>query len=112
MLASGKLKHRAMLQKRVTTQDATTGLLVEAWEDVCKIWCAIEPLSARAVVFSQAEQKPVDTRITLRYRADVQQFASRIYYNREIYKITSVLADKDSGKEYLTLLAIKGLDNE
>jgi SPP1 family predicted phage head-tail adaptor len=107
-LSSGKLRHRVQLQRSVQVQDPVTGDLSSSWVDVAKVWAAVEPLSAREFTASSAVQSAITTRITIRYR---QVDASmRILHLGRIYNIEGVLADKDSGLEYLTLPCSEGVN--
>lgn len=110
LLNSGKLRHRLILQNPVETQDAETGEALITWQDVATLWAAIEPLSAKEFVVSQAEDSKVSARITIRYRSGVNA-AMRFYHEAKdaYYNIEGVLSDKDSGLEYITLPVSEGL---
>lgn len=106
---AGRLRHRVSLQEQVETRDNETGAVIVAWQEFGKAWSAIEPLSAREFVASQAVQSEVVARITMRYRSDVTA-KNRIVHNGRVYNIEGVLADKDSGLEYMTLPCSEGLN--
>lgn len=101
MLGSGKLRHRVAIERIVRTQDEDTGATTETWTEVAKVWAAIEPLSAREFVQSAAGQSEVTARITIRTREILA--TDRISHRGVVYNIRGVLADKDSGLEYITL---------
>lgn len=101
MLDSGKLRHRVSIERVSYVQDATTGAMVETWAEIAKVWAAVEPLSAREFVQSAAGQSEVTARITIRTR-DILA-TDRIIHRGAVYNIRGVLADKDSGLEYITL---------
>lgn len=109
-LSAGKLRHRLRIERPVYTQDQTTGDEVETWQTVATVWAAIEPLSAREFIASQSEDSKINTRVTIRFRNDVDasmrlfHAAKQMYYN-----IEGVLSDKESGLEYLTLPCSEGL---
>lgn len=105
-LSAGKLRHRVRLERLERSKDSN-GDTVEEWTLVAEIWAAIEPLSAREFVASQAAQSQVSARITIRWRDDVRA-AMRIVHGDKLYNIAGVLADKDSGREYLTLPVTEG----
>jgi SPP1 family predicted phage head-tail adaptor len=107
-LSSGKLRHRVQLQRSVQVQDPVTGDLSSSWVDVAKVWAAVEPLSAREFIASSAVQSAITTRITIRYRE--VDASMRIVHRERIYNIEGVLADKDSGLEYLTLPCSEGVN--
>ena len=102
MLKAGNLRHRIALQRKQQTQNPQTGALLTTWVTEATVWAAVEPLSAREFVAAQAVQSNVSVRITVRYRPGITA-AMRILHDGKVYGITGVLADKDSGREYLTL---------
>lgn len=101
MLDSGKLRHRVSIERSTRIQDPTTGAMTETWSEIAEVWAAVEPLSAREFVQSAAGQSEVTARITIRTR-DIQA-TDRIIHRGTVYNIRGVLADKDSGLEYITL---------
>lgn len=110
MIQAGKLSHRVVIQRQVETQDQSNGSIVVGWQDVATVWSQIEPLSAREFIAAQAEASKITTRITVRYRADITA-KMRLYHAAKdmYYNIEGVLADKDSGLEYLTLPCSEGV---
>ena len=76
--------------------------MTTTWATVATVWAAVEPLSAREFIAAQAVQSNVSVRITMRYRPGITS-AMRLLHDGKVYNITGVLADKDSGREYLTL---------
>ena len=107
-LAAGKLRHRVILQEQQSVQD-TLGEMIVNWVEIARPWAAVEPLSAREFVASAAGQSQVTARITIRYRAGVNA-TQRILHRGKIYNIEGVLADKESGLEYLTLPCSEGVN--
>ena len=101
-MRTGKLRHRITLQRPGLSQDPQTGEMVPGWQDVATVWASIEPLSAREFIAAQAVQSDVSVRITMRYRPGITS-AMRLLHDGKTYNITGVLADKGSGREYLTL---------
>lgn len=102
MLKSGTLRHRCTLQRKQQTQNPQTGAMVTTWVTEATVWAAVEPLSAREFIAAQAVQSDVSVRIRVRYRPGITS-AMRLLHDGKVYNITGVLADKDSGREYLTL---------
>jgi SPP1 family predicted phage head-tail adaptor len=114
-LEAGALRHRVRIEEYVelldsngeTIQDDTTGEVVREWQEVATVWAAIEPVSAREFVQSQAMQSQISARTVMRYR-DGLHAAMRLVHLRTgrpdvIYNPHAFLADKDSGLEYLTI---------
>lgn len=106
-VASGKLRHRVSLQTLVSDRDSE-GVLQQSWMEVAEVWAAVEPLSARDFVQAGADQSEVSARITIRYRDNVNA-GMRVVHRGKLYDIRGVLADKESGLEYLTLPAAEGV---
>jgi len=100
-IAAGRLRHRVEIQRQVSTID-TSGETVIAWQTVDTVWAAIEPLSAKEFMAAQQMGSEISTRVTIRFRADVVA-SMRLLHGAAIYNIQGVLADPDSGIEYLTL---------
>lgn len=110
MLNPAHLRHRLTIQKTVETQDNNTGAMNTTWNDVATVWSAISPLSAKEFITAQAEQSKVTARVTIRYRDDLDT-SCRLYHaaKDKYYNIEGILADKDSGLEYLTLPVSEGV---
>ena len=105
---AGLLRHRVELQKITATQDQTTGEEVRAWATYATVWAAVEPLSVRDFIAAQAGQSETRGRITIRHRTDVTA-EHRVKHGSTIYRVQGVMADKDSGLEYLTLAVSEGV---
>ena len=76
---------------------------------------AIEPLSTREYLASQSKDSEVTTRITVRYHPGLKA-AQRIVHKTargvKIYNPQGVLADRDSGLEYVTLPCSEGVSDD
>lgn len=108
-IAAGMLRHRVELQRPVTTKNSA-GEIESDWETVDTVWAGIEPLSAREFIAAQQMNSAVSVRVTIRYRADVTA-AMRLVRGATVYNIQGVLADKESGIEYLTLPCSTGIND-
>lgn len=114
-IKAGRLRHRVRLERYAdlldsngdVLQDPVSGEISREWTLVATVWAAIEPLSAREFIQSQATQAEVVARITIRYRADLEP-TWRIVHGSNVYAIHGVLPDVDSGLEYLTLPVSRG----
>lgn len=110
MIDASKLRHRVDFEKRIDAQDPETGAVTPVWVSVAKsVPAAIEPLSVREFVASQALQSEVTTRILVRYRPGLNA-AMRIKHGSRIYNPEGFLADKESGQEYLTIPCSEGVN--
>jgi SPP1 family predicted phage head-tail adaptor len=109
-LAAGNLRHRIELQRQSRVQDGETGEETVTWVEAARLWASVEPLSAREFVASAAKQSQVTTRITIRYRSDIDA-TMRILHRGRIFNIEGVLSDRESGLEYLTLPCSEGTND-
>lgn len=109
----GRLRHRINLQKPGRVQDPNTGEMITGWTSLTAkpIRGSIEPVSGREFIAGQATQNEITARIVIRYRAGVTA-AMRAMHRGVIYNIEAVLPDKNSGREYLTLMVSGGLTDE
>lgn len=107
-LAAGRLRHRVSLQRQEETRDPDSGAVIVAWVPYAQVWAAVEPLSVKEFIASQAMQSEVSARITIRHRDDVSA-KDRVVFRGKAYNIHGVLADRDSGLEYLTLPCSQGV---
>jgi SPP1 family predicted phage head-tail adaptor len=107
----GRLRHRITLQKPGRAQDPDTGEITTGWTNLTAkpIRGSVEPVSGREFIAGQATQNEVTARIVIRYRAGVTA-AMRAVHRGVTYNIEAVLPDKNSGREYLTLMVSGGLD--
>lgn len=121
-IEAGRLRHRVRIEELRylldsngdTWQDDMTGETRQTWQEVATVSAAIEPLSAREFVQSQAMQSQVTARIVIRYR-DGLNAAMRLVHVRTgrpdvIYNPAAFLPDVDSGLEYLTAPCSQGIN--
>lgn len=104
-LDAGRLRHLVTIEDQTTTIDSS-GQNTD-WTYVARAWAAIEPVSGREFIAAQAENSAVTTRILIRFRDDVRA-SMRIRHGGKVYNIRGVLPDKESGREYLTLMCEQG----
>ncbi len=109
-MQAGKLRHRVTIESLAETQDGTTGAISTAWQAVASVWAAIEPLSGREFLAAQETQSQIVARVVIRYRSDVTA-KMRIAHGSELYNVHGVLPDKVSGREYLTLMVSRGVND-
>jgi len=99
-----------MLQRPEYSQDPVSGEVITSWVDVNKVWAAVEPLSAREFIAAAAGQSAVTSRLVIRYRPGITS-AMRIIHSGKVYNIQGVLADMESGRDYLTLPCSEGVND-
>jgi SPP1 family predicted phage head-tail adaptor len=94
-IRSGYLSTKVTIQKSVTGQDES-GQPINKWADVATVWANVTDISGREFIASAALQNTVQTKITIRYRAEVVP-AMRVIHQASIYNIEAVLGqDKTS----------------
>ena len=108
-IEAGKLRHRVQIQRQVVAQNSSGDVTV-TWATLATVWASIEPLSAREFVQSASDQNKIVARVTVRYRSGIEP-SMRVAHGQKLYNITGVLADKDSGLEYLTLPVSAGVND-
>lgn len=120
-IVSGRLRHRVRIERLAylldsngdVWQDPDTGETRQDWVPVATVWAAVEPVSAREFMQSQATQAQVTARIVIRYR-DGLDASMRLVHVRTgrpevVYNPHGFLADVDSGLEYLTAPCSSGV---
>lgn len=109
MLSAGKLRHRVDIERATQIQDSS-GAMEDFWEVVATVWCEIAPMSAKEFIAAQTEVSKITTRVIIRYRDDIDP-SCRLYHSAkaQYYNVEGVLADKESGLEYLTLMCSEGV---
>lgn len=116
-LAAGRLRHRVTFQRLVAlldsngeeVQDPDSGVISKEWQDVATIWCAIEPLSGREFIASQAVQSKVSGKFIARKRTDIDANCRGVH-NGTLYQVEAVLPDPESGLEYMTMPFSQGVN--
>lgn len=118
MISSGKLRHRIRIEANTPVLDTSgdaiqnpdDGSVITEWQMLGEAWAAVEPLSTREFIQSQAHQSKVDTRIILRKQAFTVTAGQRVVHGSNVYNVHGVLWDKDSGLEYMTLPCSTGVN--
>lgn len=120
-IEAGRLRHRVRIDRKQNLldtdddviQDPNTGEVSWEWAEVATVWAAIEPLSAREFIQSQAVQSEIVARIVIRYRTGLDA-SMRLVHVRNgsdfaFYDPAGFLADKETGLDYLTIPCKAGL---
>lgn len=122
-LQAGRLRHRVQIQEYANVldsdgdviQDPNTGEVARIWSLWKEVWAAIEPLSTREFIQSQATQSEVSARIIIRELPGINA-AMRIVHtpigrSSVIYDIHGILRDKETGLEYITMPVSEGVSD-
>lgn len=122
-IEAGRLRHRVRIEQLEdlldsngeTIQDPNTGEVARAWIEVATVWAAIEPLSAKEFIASQANQSQIAARMVFRFRPGMNAAMRLVHVRRNIadviYNPHGFLADKDSGLEYMTIPVSAGVSD-
>lgn len=97
----GRLRHPIEIEAFTMTQDPNTGAVVEEWAVIGQDWAAIEGVSGREFIASQAGQSETTYRVTLRYRPDLTP-KMRLKNTGDSYKIKAILPDNH--RRFLTCM--------
>lgn len=103
-MKASKLRQRITLQSATVKRSPTGSSSQTIYTDIATVWANIEPLSVKDVINAKAAGSQARLRCIIRYREGVSS-SMRVLYDGKTYKIDGdPLADKDSGREYLTLI--------
>lgn len=108
-VSAGQLRHRVTLQEKQDSR-GDYGEVITDWADVADVWAQVAPQSGKEYIASQAVQSEVTTRITIRYRDDVDA-SMRVAYRGKLYNIHAVLPDAGSGLDHLSLMCSEGVND-
>jgi len=101
-MRSGELRHRVVIQQATTTHDEYNQP-IQTWQDFVTVWAKVEDLSGREYFAAQErESAEVKTRVTIRYRTDVQP-NMRVVSGSRTFEIVSVI-EPDGRKRELQLM--------
>ena len=102
-MKASKLRQRATIQSYTTTR-SSTGAIKQDWSNLYSVYCSFEPLSVKDILTAQSSSSKITARLTMRYREGIDT-SMRVLYKNKVYQIEgNPLEDKNSGKEYMTLM--------
>lgn len=103
-MQASKLRQRITFLNLSSGASQTGANSKPVYVDGVTVWADIEPLSVKDVLNAQAVNSQAKIRCIIRYRKNIMS-AMRVRYDGKVYKIDGEpLADKESGKDYLTLI--------
>lgn len=112
-MQAGRLRHWLTFEAPAVDLDSD-GAQVVTWGDAfavnSRMPCEVTQLSGRELIAAQAVQSKITARIRARYRpgfaADMRALGEGVVYN-----IEAVVADPNTGREWVTLLASAGVND-
>ena len=120
-ISAGRLRHRIQIQEYVelldsdgdVLQDPNTGEVPKIWSLVAEQWAAIEPLSAREFIQSDAKQSQITGKVIMRTPDRIHAGMRLVHMvngvQGEVFNIHGLLRDLESGLEYMTIPVSSGV---
>lgn len=96
----GGLNRRVDILQLIEERDKFGGVVGE-WRSVARVWAKIEPISGTEYYQAQQVNAETTTRITIRYRAEINVM-HRIQYGAKLYEIIGV-SDSETGHRMIIL---------
>lgn len=93
----GQLRHSVTIERPAETR-GQMGSQKKAWAPICQTWARVQPLSGRALEVAQALHAEVTVKVTIRYRADVDE-TCRVVYRGTNYAVQYVLNPDEQNRE-------------
>lgn len=115
-LKAGRLRHRINIQTFTQAQDPVTGAVTATWATIHEnVPCAIEPLSVKDYMQSQAVQSDVKVRVVFRYLPNLEPSMRFVgtsgAYLGEIFNPEGFFEDPESGRSYITAPCSRGVND-
>lgn len=114
----GELRHRIALERPVVTQDEHGAEVITWTQEWPSVPAKIAPISGKEFLAGQGIVGQVTERITIRWRPDVDPAMRAVRVTAEgsparfeVYNIAAVLPDDKSGREWITLMCNRGVNN-
>jgi SPP1 family predicted phage head-tail adaptor len=106
-LNAGRLRHRVLIQTRISTPDEYGDGTVTSWTDLATVWAEVSDYGGRELVASGAPMAETTTRITFRFLAGVDE-SSRIVHDGRAYDIQRLERDP-THREFLVAFCREGV---
>jgi SPP1 family predicted phage head-tail adaptor len=112
-MQSGRFRHQVSLQRRTDSQNPS-GQVSHSYAEFAEPWARISSITGREFVAAQQVQSEVTTKITIRWRHDVDETCRVVHVVKhdenpqwfDVYDIVAVLPD-DTGRRELQLMCKK-----
>jgi len=111
-MRAARLRHRLVLQKKVTARDAATNEKTTTWTTVDTVWGAIEPIRGRERVEAQALDAEYDVRLIFRYGSEITACDAtwRATNGGKVYAFHAVINMDERNRQY-EVLAKEGVQD-
>jgi len=116
MISAGRLIHGVNIQTLSHTQDSETGEVMPVWTTVhADVPCAIEPLSVKDMMQSQALQSEVTVRVVFRFLPDLEDSMRFVgtcgCHVDQVFNPEGYFEDMVSGQTYITAPCSRGIND-
>lgn len=100
-MQSGKLDQRVTIEKYSYTT-GPIGQVIVTWTPLAEVWAAVEPLNGREFYAAAMTVAQVETRIRIRYRADLS-VTDRIRHGDTLHDIQSIINPRSGDRELVLM---------
>ena len=109
----GRLRHRLVLQRPVTTRDAATNEKITVGTTVKTVWGGSEPIRGKEKVSAQELDAAYDVRLPMRYSSEISAIDAtwRATSGGKFYAFQSVI-NLDERNHEIEVLASEGVQDE
>jgi head-tail adaptor len=116
MIAAGRMTHAVDIERLTHDQDPITGAVTPSWVKVHEsVPCAIEPLSVKDMLQSQAIQSEVSVRVVFRYLSGLEDSMRFVgvcgCHSGQVFNPEGYFEDMVSGQEYITAPCSRGIND-
>jgi SPP1 family predicted phage head-tail adaptor len=98
-MQSGRLRYRLRFERPLRIKDDTGEVIVDRWVEAFTVWGAVEPLTGREYLASAEFRPGVNTRIRVRWRAELDTSLRVVHPDGTVYDIAAILPVQGLHKE-------------
>lgn len=102
----GEFRERVTLQYRQGGQDVL-GQVRQSWATLATVWAKVTPIRGREYFAASQMQAPIDVRILIRWREDVEP-TMRVMWGGKYFEVTSVI-DTDARRSVIELMCVSAV---
>lgn len=107
-VTSRRLDRLVTLQRR-TAGTGPRGQAPETWVDVATgVWAGVEPIRGREFFAAGQQQLPVDARVIMRWRNDVEA-GMRVVDGADVWEVATTPINPDSANVTIELMCVAGV---
>lgn len=99
---AGKLDQRVILERHEFVSQDELGQVIYDWVPVATLWAAVEPLNGREYIAASTTVAEVESRIRIRYRADLS-VTDRINHEGTLHEIKTIINPRSGDRELVLM---------